>query len=65
MKEKFFVTLAIIMAVLSPFVPLFPGEVQAAFVALTVPVIFFFHKENLEWCRKLDRIMAGEKGVKL
>lgn len=65
MKSKIFIALAIIIAFLTAFAPILPGEIQVAVIVLAIPVIIFFHKENLEWCRKLDRIKAGDKGVKL
>lgn len=30
-----------------------------------VGLIIFFHLDNLKFCRKLDRIMKGDKNVKL
>ncbi len=64
MKNKIFIIFASILMAGLMAMPVLPIGLQITVLVVAGVAAVFMHKENILFCKKLDRVLAGEKNVK-
>ncbi len=65
MKNKILLAALGVLIILLMLLPVLPSSAQAIVLMVGGVSAIFMHLENKKWCRNLDRVMAGEKNIKL